>query len=177
MLDFDKLQKEHGPKLLQKAMTKCHGNFTFAEEAVQETFVAAWKYRESFDGGNVGGWLHTILANKIIDAFRHKRSKSFLHLSIQHDDGGEVKEGFKKLMVEDPEPETKTVFQLVEKIIESLPEDSAPILKMRLLDGMQQKDIAAKLGIPLGTVMSRGFRVMKTLREELSKQMTEASCE
>lgn len=173
MLDFEEIIKQLGPKLSRRAEIMSKGNHTFAEEALQDTFIAAWKNQAQFDGKNVGGWLHTILHNKIVDARRPKRRNSFLHHSIQHLDG-DVKEGFESLAVSDPEPEAKNLFEIVTNIINTLPAEYVPILKMRLLDNLPQKEIAARLGMPLGTVMSRGFRIMKTLREQLTKQLATA---
>lgn len=165
MLDFDVLNREYGDKLLRKASMMCQGNHTFAEEAVQETFTAAWKNQEQFTGGNVHAWLTTILRNKIIDARRPNRRNSFLHNSIQLNDDGGLKEDFKALTFTDPEPGKPDVMEAVEKAIETLPQEYVPICKLRLLEEMQQKEVAEKLNLPLGTVQSRMFRIAPRLRK------------
>lgn len=168
VLDFEAINRELGPKLMRKASAMCRGNYTFAEEAVQEALVAAWKYQASFTGGNVHAWLTTILKNKIVDARRPKRCNSFLHNSINlNDEGVSVKESFKALTYYPPDPHKVDVMEVVAKAIESLPEEYIPICKLRLLDGLQQKEVATKLAMPIGTVQSRMFRIMKTLRERV----------
>jgi RNA polymerase sigma-70 factor (ECF subfamily) len=129
--------------------------------------VSAWKNQAQFTGGNVHAWLTTILRNKIIDSRRPSRARSFLHHSIQMDDDGSVKEGFKALTYFPPDPHRVNVTEVVKQVIETLPENSRDLLRLRLLEGMAQKDIAKTLNMPIGTVMSRGFRVMKDLREKL----------
>ena len=174
MIDFDVVVREHGPKLLRKAVAQCSGNYTFAEDALQETFTAAWKYQDSFDGGNLGGWLHRILGNKIIDARRSKRKTSFLHLSLDGENSrfnGPVKEEF--LAYTPPDPDEVNVTDVVAKAIESLPKDYADICRLRFLEEMPLKDIAVKLEIPIGTVLSRMFRVKGQLRKNLKKALAQ----
>jgi RNA polymerase sigma-70 factor (ECF subfamily) len=167
VLDFELINRELAPKLMRKATAMCSNNHTFAEEAVQETLTSAWKNQAQFTGGNVHAWLTTILRNKIIDAKRPSRAKSFLHHSIQMDEDGTMKEGFKALTFMPVDPDKPDVQAIVKKAIESLPQEYVNICKLRLLEGKEQKEVAALTGMPLGTVQSRMFRIMKTLRDRV----------
>jgi RNA polymerase sigma-70 factor (ECF subfamily) len=53
-------------------------SFDEAEDAVQETFLRAWRARESFDGALVRAWLYKIATNVCLDAIRRsaRRVKS-----------------------------------------------------------------------------------------------------
>lgn len=172
-IDFEAVTKDLVPKLLRKATALCSNNHTFAEEAVQETLVSAWKHQEQFDGKNLGGWLHTILRNKIIDARRPKRCNSFLHNSIMLDNDGGMMEEHKALTTPAYEPEKMDVAAIVAKTIETLPAQYSEILKLRILDELPQKEVAARLGLPVGTIMSRSFRVMPTLKKRLKDALDE----
>ena len=46
------------------------GSFEEAEDAVQETFLRAWRSRESFDGAAFRAWLYRIATNVCLDLIR-----------------------------------------------------------------------------------------------------------
>src|SRR5215208_6422767 len=49
------------------------GSFDEAEDLVQETFLRAWRHRESFEGGSgLRAWLYRIATNTCLDAIRRK---------------------------------------------------------------------------------------------------------
>src|SRR5829696_3687010 len=49
------------------------GSFDEAEDLVQETFLRAWRHRESFEGGSgLRAWLYRITTNACLDAIRRK---------------------------------------------------------------------------------------------------------
>src|SRR5262245_61168032 len=52
------------------------GNFEEAEDAVQETYLRAWRGRESFDGSRaLRAWLYRIATNVCLDAIRRSNRK------------------------------------------------------------------------------------------------------
>ncbi|HEX4412491.1 MAG TPA: sigma-70 family RNA polymerase sigma factor [Lacipirellulaceae bacterium] len=60
----------HGDTLLRFALSRV-GRQDIAEDLVQDTFLAAWRARESFDGrALLGTWLCGILRRKIADYYR-----------------------------------------------------------------------------------------------------------
>ena len=69
---------------------------------------------------------------------------------------------------DDATPETALVkkadSQLVRRVLEELPIEFRETLVMRELEGMSYKEIADIADIPLGTVMSRLARVVKSFR-------------
>lgn len=78
-LTFTELVNEYSDKLYSWAFHKT-SNKELAEDLVQETFLAAYKSFESFEGNSsTKTWLTSILNNKIIDYYRQK-SKTFVFL-------------------------------------------------------------------------------------------------
>ena len=65
--DFDELVRRHAGAVHAYARAMCRDRWT-AEEAVQETFLRAWKYQDSFARrGSFEGWLIRICRNCVID--------------------------------------------------------------------------------------------------------------
>ncbi len=73
---FAELVRAHGPSLLGHAIRKL-GDRAAAEDAVQETFVRAFRALPRFDGDyRVGPWLHRILANVCADEGNRRRREA-----------------------------------------------------------------------------------------------------
>jgi RNA polymerase sigma-70 factor (ECF subfamily) len=74
-LDFDSLTQQHRREL----HVHCYrmlASFDEAEDAVQETFLRAWRGREGFSGdGNIRAWLYRIATNVCLDMLRSRKSK------------------------------------------------------------------------------------------------------
>ncbi len=78
MDQFEELTQRHRREL----HVHCYrmlASFDEAEDAVQETFLRAWRARESFDGsGQFRAWLYRIATNVCLDMLRSRRSVSRL---------------------------------------------------------------------------------------------------
>jgi RNA polymerase sigma-70 factor (ECF subfamily) len=70
---FNTLMDRHRRELHVHAY-RMLGSYDDAEDAVQETFVRAWRSRESFDGGpDARAWLYRIATNTCLDAIRRTK--------------------------------------------------------------------------------------------------------
>ncbi|HMD53885.1 MAG TPA: sigma factor, partial [Phycisphaerae bacterium] len=87
MSDPERWVDEHGDYLFKFALARLRDP-TKAEDAVQETFLAALKGGKSFQGRSAEkSWLVGILKNKICDHFRKsKRETSFTDLEFYSDE-------------------------------------------------------------------------------------------
>jgi RNA polymerase sigma-70 factor (ECF subfamily) len=84
---------EHGTYLYRYALARTRDEHK-AEEAVQETLLAALQARDRFSGSaTVRTWLVSILKHKIMDMFRHAARESPLEYSDSDPDSDGMEEG------------------------------------------------------------------------------------
>ena len=154
-LDFNVLADHYHPALMNYAMKMCDGNYTFAEEAVQETLIKAWTHRESVRT-NFNAWIYQILNRKIHDAYRVERSANYF---------------MKRLPVGYDKADSKSMYsETHDRIIDainSLPEHYREVSRLTLVEELEQQEIADKLNIPLGTVQSKQSRSKAILKDKL----------
>ena len=126
-----------------------------AEDAVQETYLQAWKYWRSFEPGtNCRAWLFRILFNVI-----HKRAvKEAALIPIEEPN-------VKDLLRLDPQ----TSFDKLEvlEVFDQLSNEHREVILLVGVEEMSYKDAANVLDVPMGTVMSRLNRARTQLRQRL----------
>ena len=129
-----------------------------AADVTQEVFIAAWRNRERFDPerGSMQSWLAGITRNKIIDHFRST---------------GREDRRVEKVKANRPqtsaELEDVSLRMLLVDAIETLPERARRIISLAFFDDLTHVEIAARTGIPLGTVKSDIRRSLDRLRTGL----------
>jgi len=131
-----------------------------ARDAVQQTFLQAWRAADRFDADRpLAPWLFQICRRVCIDLLRAQRTRT--ETIDDHDDDV-------RLAVAGPSMEQAwTVFE-VRRAIEELPADTRDIVRLIHLDGWTVQQTAELLELPLGTVKSRSFRAHKRLATALA---------
>ncbi len=127
-----------------------------AEEAVQETFLRAWRAADRFDPtlGSLRGWLFAICRNVIIDLARNVRPP----VAGPTDTGAE-----------DNALEACLRSWLVEEALRRLSEQHRTAITETYFKGRSAGEVAASLDVPVGTVRSRLFYGLKALRLTLEE--------
>jgi RNA polymerase sigma-70 factor (ECF subfamily) len=128
------------------------GDAGLAEEAVQETFLRAWKAGERFDPeiGSLRTWLFAILRNVVIDLGRARNSRP------------RVAEGGVEPSVE-PLEQALLAWQ-VEEAMRRIGDDHRKVLLETHFRARPYSEVAAELGVPEGTIKSRVYYGLKALR-------------
>jgi RNA polymerase sigma-70 factor (ECF subfamily) len=134
------------------------GNAHDAEDLVQETFLRAHRAFDRFEpGSNARAWLHTILSRARTDLYRRTmRRPETVELS------GEGP------AVAPPQHALASGHEDLERALRGLPETFREAVVLRDVQDLTYAEIAAALGIPVGTVMSRIHRGRALLREALT---------
>jgi len=121
-----------------------------AEDVVQDAAVRALRFLSSLRNDDARSWLLTIVRNTWYARFS-KTGSAEPHTVFDEtrDDRPD----------EQPDPEALVIQQQavvrVQRAIEELPVDFREVIVLRELEGLSYKEIAAVVGVPIGTVMSR----------------------
>jgi RNA polymerase sigma factor (sigma-70 family) len=148
--------RSHG-RLVYAVAYKVLGDRSLAEEAVQQTFVKAWRAAQSFDETReLGPWLAAIARRVSIDLYRRE--------AIRTADPIEFAPPGDPALVTAPHS-AETVYDVweVRQAVAQLPSDEQEVVRLQHLDGFTHTQIAERLGVAVGTVKSRSFRAHKRL--------------
>src|SRR5512140_3026433 len=139
-----------------------------AEDIVQESFLRAYKYFSSYQGGNSRSWLLTIVRNTCY-TWLHENQTQGLTVDLNEEISSAE---FDK---DDPEQclQIKADQRSVIDALEKLPVEYRELIVLRELEGMSYKEIALIAGVPIGTVMSRLARARQRLKAYLGQRHNE----
>lgn len=138
------------------------GNDQDAEDMVQEAYLRAYKFFDSFRGVDSRAWMLTIVRNTCYSWLQQHRP----HMLVTSSD--------KELAIMESnelDPEAQLIHNanndLIEQALDELALEFREVIILRELEGMSYKEIANIINIPLGTVMSRLARGRKQLQQYL----------
>ena len=157
---FDELVRRHQAAIvnLVRALT-ARGD---AEDIAQEVFVRAWKSLRTFRGESAfRTWLHRIAVN-VVHTSRARQGRMMRLFRQPLPADREPAAG------EEPTDARLARRQIVERALASLPEDLRVAVTLRDLQGLDYREIADALDVPIGTVESRIFRARQRLKPLLA---------
>ena len=133
-----------------------------AEDAVQECYLRALRHFDGFRGASIKPWLLAILRN-VCRAEYGRRAGPVVTAEI------DAEAAAAPLWCEgDDSPEAQTLRRLdgeaLQRLVADLPEPFRETLVLREINDLDYRDIAAVVGVPIGTVMSRLARARAMLR-------------
>jgi RNA polymerase sigma-70 factor (ECF subfamily) len=126
-----------------------------AEEIVQEVFLRAWRHAGQYDPARAGvrTWLYQITRHAIIDARRRASVRPAL---AQHEPATEADSGASL--------EQAMLGWQVAAALERLTPEHRQMIRMAQFRGLTMREIADHTGLPLGTVKSRTWYALRSLR-------------
>jgi RNA polymerase sigma-70 factor, ECF subfamily len=176
--DPERWVDEHGDCLFKFALMRLRDQ-SRAEDAVQETFLAALKTGNSFAGCSAERtWLIGILKNKIYDHFR-KAARETLFVDLQFYDDEEsdrfVSEGLGKgAWLGECAPQewaragesldNEQFWKAYRDCTSKLPEKVAAVFTLREVDGIESKEVCAMLNISENNLWVMLHRARMALR-------------
>ena len=159
---WDEVVRLHADRVYRLAY-RLSGNRADAEDLTQETFVRVFRSLADYSPGTFEGWLHRITTNLFLDMARRRQRIRFEALP---DDAGD------RLAAKTPGPE-QAYAQLnldpeVQHALDELPPDFRAAVVLCDLEELSYEEIAATLGVKVGTVRSRIHRGRVLLRGALA---------
>lgn len=147
-----------------------------AEDLVQETMLRALAAWPSFiPGSNCRAWLHRILTNTFISGYRRRRRHNRFATETG-DDAVHALYGAEVERAADPRALVGAA-ALGDEVVAALAEltaDYRAVVELADLEGVRYREIADRLGVPIGTVMSRLFRARRQLEARLGAYAADA---
>jgi RNA polymerase sigma-70 factor, ECF subfamily len=131
-----------------------------AQDVVQDAYLRAFKGFRRFRGGNARAWFLTTTRNTAYDWLNRHAAEEKL-IPYDEEKHAEI------IVMNEPEhdlvsEERKERLQIA---LERLPPEFREVIVLYELEGLSYKELAATLGIPIGTVMSRLSRARRRLQE------------
>jgi RNA polymerase sigma-70 factor, ECF subfamily len=147
------------------------GDAEEAEDVVQETFVHLWRRATRYDPqkSSVSTFLVLVTRSRAIDRLRTRQvidrtlGQVGLEPSATLDTSGD---GVSRVMNLERR-------ERVRQELATLPDEQRQVLDLAFFDGLTQREIAERTGIPLGTVKTRTLLAMRKLRTVLRLEIRE----
>jgi RNA polymerase sigma-70 factor, ECF subfamily len=129
-----------------------------AEEIVQEVFTRAWRHAERYDPGrgSVRTWLYQIARHAIIDMRRRASARPALAASGEQSllEATSSRDSIEQAMLG----------WQVAAALERLTPEHRQMIRLAHFQGMSVREIAEKCELPVGTVKSRTWYALRSLR-------------
>jgi RNA polymerase sigma-70 factor (ECF subfamily) len=140
-----------------------------ARDVCQEVWVTVWRQLAGFRGdAKFTTWLHPIAVRRAVDHLRRRRRwyERFLPFSVGDAEVESVPEPADPVDFREAAEASETVAR-VRAAIATLPPKHRAVLALREVEGLSYEEIAATVGVPVGTVMSRLYHARRLLVRKL----------
>ena len=166
---WEDIVRAHSARVYRLAY-RLTGNSHDAEDLTQEVFVRVFRSLSSYTPGTFEGWLHRITTNLFLDSARRRQRIKF---------EGLADEMAHRLAGSEPTPaqafDDSHLDDDVQAALKALPPEYRAAVVLCDIEGFSYEEIAATLGVKLGTVRSRIHRGRAQLRSALEHRRPPAS--
>jgi RNA polymerase sigma-70 factor (ECF subfamily) len=173
-LTWEGIVRDHSARVYRLAL-HLTGNPHDAEDLTQDVFVRVFNSLSQYKPGTFEGWLHRITTNLFLDRVRRRKRIRFDWMGDddgsvatsdsfdRHERSGQPEDAFDMVHLEP---------DILDALAELPPEYRAAVV-LSDIEGLSYEEIAATLGIKMGTVRSRLSRARARLRDSLAHRAPE----
>ncbi|SRR6266568_2899066 len=170
---FETLSARYRGSIYRHVLTMIHDS-SASEDVVQEVFLRIWTHAEQWHGrGSFKAWLFRIATNLALNHLRTLRRRRQQPLEMPPDPLDEDDESsVPSWMVDHSLPGLDALLeenerrQLLQQLIEELPEEKRAVFRLVHDAEMETRQVAQTLGIPEGTVKSRLYYATRRLAQK-----------
>lgn len=161
MPTWEDLVAEHADRVYRLAF-RLSGNQHDAEDLTQETFIRVFRSLNKYQAGTFEGWLHRITTNLFLDMVR-RRAKIRMEA---------LETGYERISADTPDPQQAYADASLDPDLQQALDALAPEFRAAVvlcdIEGLSYEEIAATMGVKMGTVRSRIHRGRQGIREFLA---------
>jgi RNA polymerase sigma factor (sigma-70 family) len=157
---FEALYREHSPRVFALCLRLTGWDQEAATSLLQDTFISAWRGLPGFRGESpFATWLHRLAVNAMLQNVRTDRRREARVLPVE-DPGANGAHA---------RTEDGAALIDIERAIARLPEGARVAFVLHYIDGLQYQEIAAQLGVAVGTVKAQVHRARQLLARSLER--------
>jgi RNA polymerase sigma-70 factor (ECF subfamily) len=164
---LEQLYRRHRD-LLRSVISRVMSNDSDADDVLQDVFIQVWNQAGSYseEKGHLLGWLITLARRRALDRVRqmcaYKRATDRYETTFDR-----AKPQVSELYIVEREVCQNELKQQIENHMRNLPEAQRQAVNLTFFQGLTQREIAARLSIPLGTIKTRLELGMRKLGRSL----------
>ena len=133
-----------------------------AEDITQAVFLKVWSSPNLFRGGNFAAWIVRVTRNRALDVLRSRSA----HAETDLPDGLTETEAIEDVAF------ARLDAEQVRIALDALPAEQREPIELGFFGGVTHEQIAARTGLPLGTVKTRIRAGLRKLRASLDRTVT-----
>jgi RNA polymerase sigma factor (sigma-70 family) len=166
---WEEIVRAHSARVYRLAY-RLTGNQHDAEDLTQEVFVRVFRSLSSYTPGTFEGWLHRITTNLFLDGARRRQRIRFEGL------GDDVAQRLAGTELTPAQAwDERHLDGDIQEALRALPPDYRAAVVLCDIEGFSYEEIAATMGVKLGTVRSRIHRGRAQLRAALAHRDRQAA--
>jgi RNA polymerase sigma-70 factor (ECF subfamily) len=158
---WEEVARDHG-RFLYNVAFRLTGNDDDARDLVQESLLRVRRGLATYEPGSLNGWLARIVTNVFLDDVRRKRRRPEQALPENAD------LVVPPAIAADEAAAAAGLSDEIQAALDGLPEDFRVAVVLCDVADRSYEEIAAMLGVPVGTVRSRLHRGRRLLRQALA---------
>jgi RNA polymerase sigma-70 factor (ECF subfamily) len=156
---FEVLVAQYQEKVFRLAWTMMQ-NETAAQDMTQEVLLRVWKALPNYQGNSsLSTWIYTITRNTCLTEISRRAKRHWV--SLDDPEAGALAE---QIQIQDAPDSSAGQGLDIQAMLRRLPEKFRQVITLYYLEEQSYEEVAARLGIPIGTVKTYLHRAKKQLR-------------